>query len=56
MQRRWPPSLRAPGRGLSAAVQITVAPAGGMDVTGRVVGPTGVALSGLTVGIGTRSA
>ncbi|MGZ6028381.1 MAG: hypothetical protein ACXWK5_03090 [Myxococcaceae bacterium] len=43
------------GTGLSAAVQITVAPAGGMDVTGRVVGPTGVALSGLTVGIGTKS-
>ena len=28
------------GTGLSAAVQITVAPAAGMDVTGRVVGPT----------------
>lgn len=44
------------GTGLSAAVQITVAPAAGMNVTGRVIGPTGVALSGLTVGIGTRSA
>jgi hypothetical protein len=42
--------------GLSAEVQITVAPATTIDVTGRVVGPTGVALSGLTVGIGTKTA
>ena len=44
------------GTSLSAAVQITVIPAAAMAVTGRVVGPTGVALSGLTVGIGAKTA
>jgi hypothetical protein len=44
------------GAGLSAAVQITIVPAAEMDVSGRVVGPTGVGLSGLSVGIGTKTA
>ena len=44
------------GAGLSAAVQITVSPSTAIDVTGQVVGPTGVALSGLTVGIGAKTA
>jgi hypothetical protein len=44
------------GASLSAEVQITVAPATMIDVTGRVVGPTGVALSGLTVNIGAKTA
>ena len=40
----------------SAAVQITISPSSTLDVHGRVVGPTGVALSGLSVGIGQKTA
>ena len=48
--------LASAGPGLTAAAMITVAPSAAMTVTGRVVGPTGVALSGLTVGIAGKSA